>query len=76
MNLIAELKKNGIETSIGTWHMPLTTYFRARYGYRPGDFPVADQVFSRSLTLPLYETLTSEEQSKVVKCLQAISYES
>ncbi len=45
--------------------MPLTTYFRSRYGYRPGDFPVADDVFARSLTLPLHERLTEEEQQRV-----------
>ena len=46
--------------------MPLTTYFRTRYGYRPGDFPVADEVFARSLTLPLHEQLTDAEQQQVV----------
>ncbi len=65
-DLIGRLRREGIETTIGTWHMPMTTYFRARYGYRPGDFPVTDDVFARSLTLPLHETLTAEEQAQVV----------
>lgn len=65
--IIAGLKKQGIETNIGTWHMPMTTYFRTRYNYRRGDFPVADQVFERSLTLPLHEQLTSEEQTQVAR---------
>ena len=67
--LIARLRAEGIETTIGTWHMPLTTYFRTRYGYRPGDFPVADEVFARSLTLPLHEQLTAQEQHRVVTSL-------
>jgi dTDP-4-amino-4,6-dideoxygalactose transaminase len=67
--LIARLRAEGIETTIGTWHMPLTTYFRTRYGYRPGDFPVADEVFARSLTLPLHEQLTEAEQLQVVSRL-------
>jgi dTDP-4-amino-4,6-dideoxygalactose transaminase len=46
--------------------MPLTTYYRTRYGYRPGDFPVTDEVFARSLTLPLHEQLTDAEQRNVV----------
>lgn len=65
-DLIGRLRAEGIETTIGTWHMPLTTYFRSRYGYRPGDFPIADDVFARSLTLPLHERLTDEEQERVV----------
>lgn len=63
--LIAEAKERGIETTIGTWHMPLITYYRSRYGFRPGDFPVADDVFARSLTLPLHERLTEAEQGQV-----------
>jgi perosamine synthetase len=70
--LIRRLKEKGIETTIGTWHMPMTTYFRNRYGYRHGDFPVADSVFSRALTLPLYEQLSKQEQSEVAQCLRSL----
>jgi dTDP-4-amino-4,6-dideoxygalactose transaminase len=64
--IIRQLKEQGIETNIGTWHMPLTTYFRTRYGYRAGDFPASEDVFARALTLPLYENLTAENQNIVV----------
>ena len=67
--MIRELKDIGIETTIGTWHMPMTTYFRTRYGFRPGDFPVTDDVFARSLSLPLYEELTFSQQERTVGAL-------
>ena len=67
--LIRLLKEQNVETNIGTWHMPMTTYFRTRYGYCPGDFPVTDDVFNRSLTLPLYETLLSADQEIVAQTL-------
>lgn len=69
-DIIYGLKQMGVETNIGTWHIPLTTYFRTRYGYRTGDFPVSDSVFKRSLTLPLYESLTSDEQKIVMERLK------
>jgi dTDP-4-amino-4,6-dideoxygalactose transaminase len=68
-SIIHELKEMGVETNIGTWHMPLTTHFRTRYGYHKGDFPMSDSVFDRALTLPLYESLTEIEQRTVVKQL-------
>jgi perosamine synthetase len=71
-DLIRTLRERGIETNIGTWHMPLTTYFRTRYGYRPGDFPVADRVFARSLTLPLYDGLTEADLARVVSEIGAV----
>jgi perosamine synthetase len=64
--VIRQLKESGVETNIGTWHIPLTTYFRTHYGYQAGDFPNTDRVFSSSLTLPLYEKLNFEEQCLVV----------
>jgi perosamine synthetase len=74
--LIASLKKEGVETTIGTWHMPMSRYFRTRYGFQAGDFPATDEVFARSLSLPLYEGLSSDDQQTVVemvvsRCLAA-----
>jgi dTDP-4-amino-4,6-dideoxygalactose transaminase len=65
-SIIQQLRERGIETTIGTWHIPLTTFFRTRYGYRPGDFPVADHVFAATLTLPLHERLSGEDQEQVI----------
>lgn len=71
-DIISELKKMGIETNIGTWHLPLTTYFHTRYGYGPGDFPITDSVFARAFTLPLYESLTREMQEDVVANIRKV----
>jgi perosamine synthetase len=70
--LIEHLKKQGIETTIGTWHIPLTRYYRERYNYQIGDFPVTDAIFSRSLTLPLYEGLTERQIEQVTRALDMI----
>ena len=71
--IICQLKEQGVEINIGTWHIPLTTYFRTRYGYRVGDFPSTDHVFERALTLPLHEFLTESEQETVLqKLMQAL----
>jgi dTDP-4-amino-4,6-dideoxygalactose transaminase len=70
--IIAGLKSEGIETAIGTYHIPLTTYFRTSGGFRTGDFPVTDDVASRAITLPLHETLTAEGQVCVVSALKKL----
>jgi perosamine synthetase len=64
-SLIRDLKTSGIETTIGTWEMPMTAFFQDRYGSRPSDYPVSDEVFARAMTLPLHEHLSSEEQHQV-----------
>lgn len=67
--LIDRLKDKGYETTIGTWHMPLATYFRQRYGYKEGDFPTTDSVFARAMTLPLHEELSVSEQKELCTTL-------
>ncbi len=69
-HLIRDLKDEGIETTIGTWHIPMTTHYRTTYQYKAGDFPVTDQVSARAITLPLYEGLTEHEQQRVAQHLQ------
>lgn len=64
--IIARLRDQGIETTIGTWNMPLTSYYRTRYGYTEKNFPVASRIFRQALTLPLYENLGESEQDMIV----------
>ena len=70
--IIAALKSKGIETTIGTYHMPLTTYFRKKGHHQPGDFPVTDEISARSVSLPLYERITREDQQQVVAALMGL----
>jgi perosamine synthetase len=69
--VIEILKERGIEANIGTIHIPLTRYYRDKYGYQVNDFPMTDEVFSRSLALPLHEYLTPEDQTKVAEEIMA-----
>jgi UDP-4-amino-4,6-dideoxy-N-acetyl-beta-L-altrosamine transaminase len=41
-------------------------YYR-NLGYKKGDFPVAEQYYSECLSLPMYPTLTDEEQAFVIE---------
>ena len=68
--LIGHLRRLGVEVAIGTHHIPLTRYFRERDGYRPGDFPVTDDVAARSLALPMHHALSDEEQHAVARALE------
>lgn len=67
--ILTALRTAGVEATIGTYHMPLTTYFRTRYGHEPGRFPVTDDVAERAVSLPLYDGLSEEEQEVVVESL-------
>lgn len=70
--LISALREQGIETTIGTYHIPMTRYYRSKYGHQTGDFPVTDDVNARALSLPLSEGLTADEQIRVVTAISAM----
>jgi perosamine synthetase len=69
------LRERGIETSIGTHHLPLTTYWRRELGCKEGDFPVTDSVAARALALPLHTGLSTDDQQRVVEELNAALHE-
>ena len=67
--IIAALKAAGIETQIGTHHLPLTRWCRQRGGYGPGDFPVTDDVSRRALALPMHDGVGRTEVQRVADAL-------
>lgn len=71
--ILTGLRERGVEAAIGTHHIPLLTFYRNRYGYKRGDFPVTDMVAASAIALPLHSSLTEEEQEGVVESLRAVS---
>jgi perosamine synthetase len=67
--VISRLRARSIEVTIGTHHIPLTTYWAGRGPYVRGNFPVTDEVAARAIALPLHPRITSEEQHRVVSAL-------
>ncbi len=74
--IIQRMKEVGIETTIGTWHVPLLKYYRRKYGYGPGDFNNSEEVFKRAITLPLSNQMRRKDQQRVIeKLVQIIGVE-
>ena len=67
---LARLKESGIPTAI-YYPRPLhlQTAF-AHLGYRPGDFPVAEQMSERIFSLPMHPYLDAGDQAKIIDAVQ------
>jgi perosamine synthetase len=68
--LIQELKNEGIGTSVHFIPLHLHPYYRDQYGYKPGDFPFAEDAYSRCLSLPIYPDMTDENVTRVINAVE------
>jgi dTDP-4-amino-4,6-dideoxygalactose transaminase len=67
-----ELQARGVSTSVHFIPLHLHPYYQRAFGYRRGDFPVAEAQYERCLSLPLYATMGEEEVDCVIRAVQEI----
>jgi dTDP-4-amino-4,6-dideoxygalactose transaminase len=63
----ADMAARGVATSV---HYPTLVPFQRAYAsleHKPGDFPVAEELFANCLSLPIYPELTDEQLSRVAE---------
>lgn len=65
--IVDQLKAAGIGTSVYyPKPVPFMSYYRQRYGYREGAFPVADWISSGSISLPVGPHLAEDDMHYIV----------
>ncbi len=69
---IDELKLRGIGVSVHFIPLHIHPYYRDLYGYKPEDFPVAMDCFSRSISLPIYSKMTDDDVARVVEAVNGL----
>ena len=68
----AELKQRGIGTSVHYFPVHYHPYYRERFGFQPGDYPVGEAEFERLLSLPLFPLMTDADVDRVVGAVEEI----
>lgn len=66
---IAEMKARNIGTAVHYRAAHLYPYYRDRYHYRLGDFPRAEAISDRIVSLPLFPTMTDSDQDRVMSAM-------
>ncbi len=70
--ILSEMSRQGIQVSNYFPPVHLQPFIAERYGYRAGDFPVAESVSGRTIALPFHNRLTQDETAIVCGTLKAI----
>ena len=63
------LSKNGVNTQVHYIPIHLQPYYKDKYGYKENDFPVAEEYYSKALSLPLYPSLKESDQDRVISLI-------
>ena len=69
---VVAMRERGVDTKPYLPAIHLMSFYRERFGHREGEFPVCEDVASRSLALPFFPELTDAQVEQVVESLRAV----
>lgn len=70
---LAELGERGIGVAVNYRAIHLLSYYRERFGFEPGSFPVAEAIGDRTLSLPFYPSMSDADQDLVIDALAELA---
>jgi perosamine synthetase len=70
-HILEELRRQGIGCNNYFSPIHLQPFMVEQFGYKPGDFPVTEQVSQRTIALPFCNNLTREQAEMVCKTLES-----
>ena len=69
---IAALRERGIGTAVHYLPVHYHPYYRERFGFGKGDYPVTEREFERLVSLPLFPLMSEADVERVVGAVEAI----
>jgi len=67
--VITALNEKNIAVAVNYNPIHLTTYYKDTYGYEAGDFPVAEDIGKKTISLPLYPSMDMQSVDYVIDTL-------
>jgi dTDP-4-amino-4,6-dideoxygalactose transaminase len=71
-HILWALQEQGVGVAVNYRASHLYTLFRRQFGYKEGDFPNAERIGSRTISLPLYASLRDEEVEYVTQTVKRV----
>jgi dTDP-4-amino-4,6-dideoxygalactose transaminase len=68
--LVEALRRRGIGTAVHFLPVHMHPYYRERFGFRKGDYPVVEREFERIVSLPLFPMMTEGDVDRVVEAVR------
>lgn len=69
---MAELSAAGIGTQVLYIPVHLQPYYQKMFGYKEGDFPVAERYYQEALSLPLFPKMSDDDVARVIAAVKSV----
>ncbi len=69
---IRALRAHGVQSKPYLPAIHLMSFYRERFGHRPGEFPVCEDVAARSVALPFFPAMREDQVERVTAALAAV----
>jgi dTDP-4-amino-4,6-dideoxygalactose transaminase len=69
------LRERGIGTSVHCIPLNTMDYYQKQYGYKTGDFPIAEELYSRCFSLPIFPLMTDDDVGYVIETVRTLAHE-
>lgn len=69
------MKEKNVGTGLHYRAVHLYPYYREQFGFKLGDFPAAEDVCSRIVSLPLFPMMTDAEHDRVIDVMYSVFHE-
>lgn len=69
MGYYNRLKELGVVFQVHYIPVHLQPFYRKNFGFKPGDFPIAEKFYEREVSIPIYPTLTKNDLTKISRSI-------
>ncbi len=70
--VMKELQEKGVGTQVHYIPVHTQPYYQKTFGYAYGDYPVAEQYYEKTLSLPLYPLMSDQDVDLVVRSVKEV----
>ncbi|MBI5625532.1 MAG: DegT/DnrJ/EryC1/StrS family aminotransferase [Elusimicrobia bacterium] len=70
--VLTVLQEEGIGVAVNYRPIHLLSYYRKKFGFKPGAFPVAERIGAETISLPLYPKLKDAEVGTVIRTVRRV----
>lgn len=64
------LRKMGLGVQVHYMPLHLHPFYQKEFGYKKGDFPIAEKYYEEAITIPLFPKMTSKDIKRVIQAVK------